>query len=67
MSVVIPAWRCADYVEAAIRSVQSQTLAPAEVIVVDDASGDGTTQAIGRSPHRSSGRPTSWPAVRACW
>jgi glycosyltransferase involved in cell wall biosynthesis len=44
VSVVIPAWRCADYVEAAIRSVQSQTLAPAEVIVVDDASGDGTTQ-----------------------
>lgn len=44
VSVVIPAWRCADYVEAAIRSVQAQTLEPAEVIVVDDASGDGTAQ-----------------------
>ena len=44
VSVVIPAWRCADYVEAAIRSVQAQTLEPAELIVVDDASGDGTAE-----------------------
>jgi glycosyltransferase involved in cell wall biosynthesis len=44
VSVVIPAWRCADYVEEAIRSVQAQTLAPLEVIVVDDASGDGTAE-----------------------
>lgn len=44
VSVVISAWRCADYVEAAIRSVQTQTLAPAELIVVDDASGDGTAE-----------------------
>src|SRR5690349_6124255 len=26
VSVVIPAWRCADYVEAAVRSAQTQTL-----------------------------------------
>jgi glycosyltransferase involved in cell wall biosynthesis len=45
VSVVIPAWRCAGYVEAAIRSVHAQTLAPLEVIVVDDASGDGTAEA----------------------
>jgi glycosyltransferase involved in cell wall biosynthesis len=44
VSVVIPAWRCAHYAEAAIRSVQAQTLAPAELIVVDDASGDGTAE-----------------------
>ena len=42
VSVVIPAWRCARYVEAAVRSVQAQTLQPLEVIVVDDASHDGT-------------------------
>lgn len=45
VTVVIPAWRCSDYVEAAIRSVQGQTLQPVEVIVVDDASGDGTAGA----------------------
>ncbi|HEX8054587.1 MAG TPA: glycosyltransferase family 2 protein [Thermoleophilaceae bacterium] len=42
VSVVIPAYRRPDLVERAIRSVQAQTAAPAELIVVDDASGDGT-------------------------
>jgi glycosyltransferase involved in cell wall biosynthesis len=45
VSVVIPAWRCAGYVEAAVRSAQAQTLEPLEVIAVDDASGDGTAEA----------------------
>jgi glycosyltransferase involved in cell wall biosynthesis len=45
VSVVIPAWRCAEYVEPAVRSVQGQTLEPLELIVVDDASGDGTAEA----------------------
>jgi glycosyltransferase involved in cell wall biosynthesis len=45
VSVVIPAWRCAGFVEAAIRSVQAQSETPLELIVVDDASGDGTAEA----------------------
>jgi glycosyltransferase involved in cell wall biosynthesis len=45
VSVVIPAWRCADHVESALRSVQAQTAEPLETIVVDDASGDGTADA----------------------
>jgi glycosyltransferase involved in cell wall biosynthesis len=42
VSAVIPAYRCAGMVERAVRSAQSQRPAPAEVIVVDDASGDDT-------------------------
>lgn len=42
VSVVIPCWRCADCVERAVRSVAAQTRRPAEVILVDDASGDDT-------------------------
>lgn len=46
VSVVISAWRCRDYVEAAIRSVRAQSEEPLELIVVDDASGDGTAEAV---------------------
>jgi GT2 family glycosyltransferase len=42
ISVVIPAYRRPDMVERALRSVQAQRRRPAEVIVVDDASGDET-------------------------
>src|ERR1700704_1147115 len=42
VTVVIPAYQRAAMVERAIRSVQAQRARPAEVIVVDDASGDDT-------------------------
>jgi glycosyltransferase involved in cell wall biosynthesis len=42
VSVVIPCYRCAGTIERAIASVAAQTLRPAEVILVDDGSGDGT-------------------------
>jgi N-acetylglucosaminyldiphosphoundecaprenol N-acetyl-beta-D-mannosaminyltransferase len=42
VSVVIPAYRRPEMVERALRSVRAQRLRPAEVIVVDDASGDDT-------------------------
>jgi glycosyltransferase involved in cell wall biosynthesis len=46
VSVVIPCYRCAATVGRAVRSALAQTLAPAEVILVDDASGDGTGGAL---------------------
>lgn len=42
VSVIIPAWRCAGTVARAVASAHAQTLRPAELIVIDDASGDGT-------------------------
>ena len=42
VSVVIACYRCADTVGRAVRSAASQTRRPEELILVDDASGDGT-------------------------
>jgi glycosyltransferase involved in cell wall biosynthesis len=42
VSVVIPCFRCVKTIERALASVVAQTVRPAEVILVDDASGDGT-------------------------
>lgn len=48
VTVVIPCWQAADTLERAIASVHAQTWPPAEVILVDDASVDGTAEAIAR-------------------
>jgi glycosyltransferase involved in cell wall biosynthesis len=42
ISVVIPAYRAAETIRTAVESVESQTHQPAEVILVDDASPDGS-------------------------
>lgn len=41
VSVVIPCYLCSDSIERAVVSVIHQTLRPAEVVLVDDASPDG--------------------------
>jgi GT2 family glycosyltransferase len=45
VTVVIPAYNREEMVKRALRSVQAQRRQPAEVIVVDDASSDGTARA----------------------
>ncbi len=42
VSVVIPCYRCGTTIRRAMESVFAQTVRPAEVILVDDCSGDGT-------------------------
>jgi len=48
VSVVIPAYNCAAFVSEAVESALGQTLAPADVIVVDDGSTDGTAAVLQR-------------------
>lgn len=50
VSVVIPCYRCADTVARAVKSVVDQSLAPAEILLVENASGDsGVTLAALRA------------------
>lgn len=46
VSVVIPCFRCATSIRRAVASVEQQTLKPAEVILIDDASGDDTLSVL---------------------
>lgn len=48
VSVVIPAYNVALCIERAIGSALDQSLQPAEVIIVDDASTDGTHEVVSR-------------------
>jgi glycosyltransferase involved in cell wall biosynthesis len=46
VSVVVPCYRCADTIGPAVASVAAQRLPPAEVLLVDDCSGDGTIERL---------------------
>jgi glycosyltransferase involved in cell wall biosynthesis len=46
VSVVVPCFRCAATIEGAVASVAAQTVRPAEVLLVDDGSHDGTLECL---------------------
>ena len=48
VSVVVPSYNHAPFVEAALRSVFAQTHAPARLLVIDDGSRDGSPRVIER-------------------
>jgi glycosyltransferase involved in cell wall biosynthesis len=50
ISVIIPVYNGTDYILETIASVKSQTLAPIEIIIVDDGSTDGTSDKVKSIP-----------------
>jgi len=48
ISVIVPCFRCAATIHDAIASAAAQTLRPAEILLVDDGSGDGTLDTLYR-------------------
>jgi glycosyltransferase involved in cell wall biosynthesis len=52
VSVCIPVYNCAAYIESTVESVLAQTFADFELIIVDNHSSDGTTTMIAEWIHR---------------
>jgi glycosyltransferase involved in cell wall biosynthesis len=48
VGVGVPAYNCAAYLEERIWSIFEQTLAPADIFMIDDASPDGTAEVMHR-------------------
>jgi glycosyltransferase involved in cell wall biosynthesis len=48
ITVIVPSYNCGQFIAEAIESILAQTLAPDEIIVVDDGSNDDTEQVVGR-------------------
>lgn len=46
VSTIIPCFRCSKTIARAVESISQQTLLPAEVILVDDGSGDDTPETL---------------------
>lgn len=46
ITVIIPCYRCRETVVRALDSVLAQTLKPAEILLIDDSSGDGTLELL---------------------
>ncbi|HET6431607.1 glycosyltransferase family 2 protein [Dyella sp.] len=46
ISVVVPCFRCTATIAGSVARVAAQTMRPAEVLLVDDASGDGTLECL---------------------
>ncbi|WP_282017518.1 glycosyltransferase family 2 protein [Salegentibacter mishustinae] len=46
ISVVLPVYNCGEFIEEALKSILNQTLDNFEVLIIDDASTDGTLELI---------------------
>ena len=57
ITVAIPCFNCTRTIERALASVAAQTQKPAEVVIVDDASTDGSWETLRALQRRCSGLP----------
>jgi len=48
VSVVVPSFNHAPFIQTTLRSIFNQTQAPAQLIVIDDGSSDGSPEIIKR-------------------
>ena len=46
VSIIMPTYKCGQFISESIRSVQAQTYKNWELIIVDDCSGDGTVNVV---------------------
>lgn len=60
VSVVVPCFRCADTITCAVASVAAQIVLPAEVLLIDDDSGDETLARLKEVAHSY---PEGWVKV----
>lgn len=75
VSIVIPAYNSAEFIEATIRSIEAQTFNDYELLVSDHSSTDGTAEILQRfadegrinltSLESGGGAPANWRAVTA--
>ncbi len=63
IAAVIPAYNAAQIVAAAVESLRGQTVAPAEIIVVDDGSRDDTSAVAARAGARVIRQENGGPAA----
>ena len=63
LSILIPIHNCRAFVREALQSVLSQSFNDYEVIVIDDASTDGSREWL-RTKARWAASCASWPMVR---
>ena len=48
VSIIMPTYKCGQFIERSIKSVQTQTYQNWELIIVDDCSKDNTDEVVGK-------------------